>query len=385
MTNEVCNQPGVSTERVRREPLPAKRAPSFGLAMGGFLREGACVDLRGSKTVFPMTTLYLARPMHGAPFTHPVALARMQAAGVRLVSRPAQAQVIVSHNTKTLLPLRLRFPWKRFLVWTNEPRFDTHFAPSTSFAGCARLDVMNVYTGNVFWNNLHFLGSYHFNPDVPLGLDVEKPLAALKREDVRDFPRKTTAAIFSYRSAQETVCLKDGVNIDLEQMRIQCALTGHRRGMVDIYGKDWPDHLHKENSGYGYEPVRGTQAVPWWDRKSEILRDYHFNICLENTAYGYYCTEKIWHAIASRCLPIYHGRGMKIYESFPRESFLDSADFANFDQLFDAIRAMSLEEYLERMNLCIRAYNEACAQKRRTIGQSIQETTDRILAQLHGR
>ena len=131
--------------------------------------------------------------------------------------------------------------------------------------------------------------------------------------------------------------------------------------------------------------MRGSQPVHWWDRKSEILRDYHFNICLENTAYGYYCTEKIWHAIVSRCLPIYHGKGTRIYETFPRGSFLDCADFADFDQLFDAIRAMSLEEYVERMNLCIQAYNAASAQKRGTLAQSIQEATDKIIAQLHAR
>jgi len=332
-----------------------------------------------------MITLFLARPMHGTPFTHPGALQCMQAAGVRLVPEASQAQVIVSHSVKTLLPLRVRFPWKRFLVWTNEPRYDTHFSSSVSFAGCARVDVMNVYTGNVFWNNLHFLGSYHFNPEVTLGMDLEKPLAPLQPGEVRDFPRKATAAIFSYRGDHDTSCIKEGVNIDLEQTRIQCALAGHRRGMVDIYGKDWPDHLNRENSGYGFERVQGAQAVHWWDRKIEILRDYHFNICLENTAYGYYCTEKIWHAIAARCLPIYHGKGMNVYESFPRESFLDCADFADFDQLFDAIRAMSLEEYVERLNLCIQVYNDGCAQKRRTIGQSIQETTDKILAQLHAR
>lgn len=43
------------------------------------------------------------------------------------------------------------------------------------------------------------------------------------------------------------------------------------------------------------------------DNKLEYLRNYRFNLCPENSDYPGYCTEKIFEAISSGCLPIYCG------------------------------------------------------------------------------
>jgi hypothetical protein len=328
-----------------------------------------------------MMTIYLARPMHGSPFSHRVAREQMEAKGIRFVTNAAQAQVIVSHNIKTLMPYRFAFPWKRFLIWTNEPRYDTCFSSPHSFLGLGRTSVMNVYTGNVFWNNLHFLGSYHFNPEVNLGIDVNNTLPLVTPSYIENYQRKATAAFFSFRGT-ETACIKDGLNIDLEQTRIRCALAGKRRGILDIYGKNWPTGMSSENSGYGVA-VNNLAHSNWWDRKIELLGNYHFNLCLENTAYGYYCTEKIWHAIISGCLPIYHGKGTNIYETFPKHSFIDCADYPDCEQLFDAIESMSLNEYVDRRNACIQTYNNACAAKRNTLEKTIADAVERILSQIY--
>ncbi|WP_418983908.1 glycosyltransferase family 10 domain-containing protein [Alistipes sp.] len=43
------------------------------------------------------------------------------------------------------------------------------------------------------------------------------------------------------------------------------------------------------------------------DDKLEYLRHYRFNLCPENSNYAGYCTEKIFEAISSGCIPIYNG------------------------------------------------------------------------------
>lgn len=43
------------------------------------------------------------------------------------------------------------------------------------------------------------------------------------------------------------------------------------------------------------------------DDKLEYLRHYRFNLCPENSNYRGYCTEKIFEAITSGCVPIYNG------------------------------------------------------------------------------
>jgi hypothetical protein len=43
------------------------------------------------------------------------------------------------------------------------------------------------------------------------------------------------------------------------------------------------------------------------DDKLSFLRHYRFNLCPENSNYPGYCTEKIFEAITSGCIPIYWG------------------------------------------------------------------------------
>ena len=43
------------------------------------------------------------------------------------------------------------------------------------------------------------------------------------------------------------------------------------------------------------------------DNKLDFLRRYRFNLCPENSNYNGYCTEKIFEALASGCVPLYWG------------------------------------------------------------------------------
>jgi len=43
------------------------------------------------------------------------------------------------------------------------------------------------------------------------------------------------------------------------------------------------------------------------DDKFEYLKNYQFNLCPENSNYAGYCTEKVFEAIKSGCIPIYWG------------------------------------------------------------------------------
>jgi hypothetical protein len=99
----------------------------------------------------------------------------------------------------------------------------------------------------------------------------------------------------------------------------------------------------------------------WRDRKVELLRGYDICLAVENATYDYYCTEKIWQSLAGGCLPIYYGRGNRIYETFPRNSFIDAAEFATVEQLYAYINSMSQQEYLERYNKCIEVNNFVAA------------------------
>ena len=224
---------------------------------------------------------------------------------------------------------------KKYLLCTNEPRHNISFEKKIIYNG-VEIHIVNAYTGDYSTNNYF---EFKFNR----WWNITDPL-----NDQSGFTRtkgKRIAALLSYRTNKKRWGLiRNGVDIDLSIMRTQLALRGHQLGKLDVYGKGWPKDIALEDS---------RLAIDWKDRKQAILKDYSFNIALENTNIDYYCTEKIWDSIRAGCLPIYYGKGNKIYETFPRNSFLDYAEFENPEALFDYIDQMGFAEFKERYNLCL--------------------------------
>ena len=93
-------------------------------------------------------------------------------------------------------------------------------------------------------------------------------------------------------------------------------------------------------------------------------------------------TEKIWHAIVSYCLPIYNSFNSSIYETFPDNSFIDANLFKDENDLFDYIMAMSEEEFIHRLNLCIDVFNKALFIKSNNYEMNANEMVDKIIKRL---
>ena len=244
-------------------------------------------------------------------------------------------------------PLSRRFLYKRkllkglskpILVWTHEPRYCTIFKNHLNRNWILPpIYIMNVYTRDLYIDNFSFYS-----------WAIKSSLKPIDVKNCPDVSQKRIAAIVTYiPEPEKKTLLKEGIELDLTALRQQLALDGHKRGLVDIYGRGWPEMISKEVS----------RDNRWHDRKNEILKAYHFNICIENTNFDYYCTEKIWDSIRGGCLPIYYGIHNRIYDDFPRDSFIDIAKFNCYDELFNYIVAMDKHEYCDRMNKCIEAYN----------------------------
>ena len=130
-------------------------------------------------------------------------------------------------------------------------------------------------------------------------------------------------------------------------LRSQIAIEGNKLSIMDVYGKDWPDGISKEDSRNGN----------WSERKKNVLENYKYNLCFENTIAFNYMTEKIWDSIENYCLPIYYGKGTNVYEIFPEDSFIDYSNFQSPIELFNFIEELPENEYIIRLNKCIKTYN----------------------------
>lgn len=279
--------------------------------------------------------------VHHTPFDpqDAEAIAFFDQQGIVLVDSPLRCDLFVTGHFfpvswKTLsrkLQLLLRYQHRRtVLVWTDEP---WNMIESRTFRWSLlqpAAHIMNVYTRDVHLSN--FTNStWAIKGPIPL-----KTLA--------DCPESGQARIIGLVGYVENPMprLVMGQDRDLNRLRMSFLEEGWRRKRMDIFGGGWPLNMSKEASREGN----------WWDRKLELLGDYDICLALENTAFDYYCTEKIWQAIVGGCLPIYYGKGSRIYETFPRDSFVDAAEYDNVGQIFDFIDRMPRSEFMDRYNRC---------------------------------
>jgi len=225
------------------------------------------------------------------------------------------------------------------LIWSNEPY---NVVVERTFRWSALQPVahiMNLYTNDVYLSNFTF--HWAIKGNLPFkSLDQCPPSGKAK-----------IVGVMGYVGSPEPRIVR-GVNRDLNWLRMAFLQEGWKSRRVDIFGADWPDGMSKEDS---------RRLPAWHEHKLELLREYDICLAVENTTYQYYCTEKIWQSLAGGCLPIYYGWGNRIYETFPRNSFIDAADFQNVKQIYAYIDSMPQEEYLKRYNKCIEVNNWVAA------------------------
>ncbi|BAI87903.1 tetratricopeptide repeat protein [Arthrospira platensis NCB002] len=252
---------------------------------------------------------------------------------------PEEADLFLSRHLKNLYPYIKNYgKLKKYLVWTHEPRYNTHFFDKIYIFTNVEVHIMNTYTNNIYVNNYKY-----FN------LPIMNPV------NLSEFDRLKGKLVVIIATCKQAVPLiKDGVDLDLIKIRNNIAYVGFDLGKVDIYGPGWKSGVAVEDS----RKIARQQAQSQYLRKIEQLRQYHFNLCFESTIYPYYCTEKIWHSLEAGCLPIYYGKGNAIYEDFPANSFLDYSEFNNPEALFEYIDAMTIDEFNDRMNRCIETVNQ---------------------------
>jgi len=307
-----------------------------------------------------------------APFVVDQDMAELRAAGVEFVEDgPADVRVLGKLGRKQYLSLAREDRKTPILVWTDEPRDDWSFVSKRSGWGLLPdTHFMNCYTGDVFFDNYRFAL-------------MTEPLEPLTEQSFPELPSRKAIALMTYREDQARWSVKRG-GVELDQCVMRCALAiqGYERGLVDICGQHWPEHIELVENSRAAGDNDPNEFGGWWQRKMELLRPYPFNFAFENTNTDFYATEKIWDAIAGYCLPIYTSRGNRITDDLPDGSFLDYSKLGSPDALWDAMKTMPVSEYRDRLNQCIEVYNRIIAEDRRakTQDQMRRHLIDRLRA-----
>lgn len=286
--------------------------------------------------------VYLLDDMQHTPFVKIDSVEYFKTHGIEITNKENEADLYVTrffpvNSKKDLLFWRLKHKKIPILVWTHEPRYNTtqqSFFPSKIYI--PSIYIMNCYTNDILVNPWCIYGSWSITHKLNFA-----------NTDHFNNHQKNICTLGSYRYEPLII---NGQNIDLTEYRQAIAIEGYKQGIVDICGPNWPKEYNVI--------LNNRNSTNWHQSKLQFIKDYKFNIALENTLIKNYITEKIWDPISQSVLPIYYGN-TSIYNIFPKDSFIDTNNYANINDLLNHIMNLSQNEYLDRLNRCIEVYNKA--------------------------
>lgn len=94
--------------------------------------------------------------------------------------------------------------------------------------------------------------------------------------------------------------------------------------------------LSKTKKVVGYGKPFGNSWFYGEENKLNIISDFKFNICFENKLYPGYYTEKLLHAKAAGCIPLYYADS-HVNVDFNTKAFLNLSDFTSMEEYVEYI------------------------------------------------
>ncbi len=169
-----------------------------------------------------------------------------------------------------------------------------------------------------------------------------------------DEPRHLRVPVYVFDSDLDALLRKkEGVEQIVSEHRQFCAFVvsnGSRRADRRL------QFFHKLNAVRGISSggrILNNVGGQVGDKMS-FLRDHRFNLCFENHLWPGYTTEKIAHAFAAGCIPIYWGNPAVAADFNPR-SFINVSDYSSDDTAIQHIL-----EVADSRDLQLKYLREAC-------------------------
>lgn len=221
------------------------------------------------------------------------------------------------------------------LVYTNDP----HAADLvvTSVFGNVQTDPAKTlcYIGeNVRPNFMGYSHSLSFDWDSYGGRNIRLPLwyARLAWDGFEQKPRKDNMHNHGYEPLIDIQSLTQPRKLDWQEKTEFCAMiAGNPEGLrVNLY-----------NSISRYKPVHGYGNMfgrALRQSKFDVLKNYKFCLCPENSVYDGYVTEKLLDAYAGGTIPIYSGT-MSVDCDFHEGAYLNYMNTKDMDWFVTTIQA----------------------------------------------
>ena len=125
-----------------------------------------------------------------------------------------------------------------------------------------------------------------------------------------------------------------GFKNELYSMRLVALRHLARRGLIELYGRNWKKLLSRNIFWFDY--WRSFYAIikthkGGCESKLEVLSKYRFSVCFENCRLEGYITEKIFDCFYAGCLPLYWGAS-DVNSLIPKECYINVDDFESLNE-----------------------------------------------------
>ena len=180
-----------------------------------------------------------------------------------------------------------------------------------------------MYIGeNIRPNFMHYGHSLSFDYDDYGGRNFRLPLwwSRLAWDGFVQKPRKPNAHNHGYEQLLDIKSLMQPRKLDMSIKDKFCAMiAGNPEGLrVNLFNS-----ISKYKSIDGYGLMFGNSLR---QSKFDVLPEYKFSLCPENSIYDGYVTEKLVDAYAGLTVPLYSG-DMSVKEDFNTKAFINYQDF----------------------------------------------------------
>ena len=128
---------------------------------------------------------------------------------------------------------------------------------------------------------------------------------------------------------------------DLYETRMD--MLRHFSGESDfaLYGVGWDERLPGRPRELHDRILKSFEGSP--ASKHEVLKDFRFCLCIENTAFPGYISEKLFDCFFAGAIPVYLG-APDVHEYVPPDSFIDLREFDDYELLSRRLRSMTPKE-----------------------------------------
>jgi len=133
---------------------------------------------------------------------------------------------------------------------------------------------------------------------------------------------------------------------ELYSARIAAMASLAKHNAIDLYGHGWGKWWSRESMWPSYWRNRVALMSIYRGScrsKSEVLSQYCFSLCFENTEMMGYVTEKIFDCLYAGTIPLYLG-AKDIETLISPDAYVDCRQFRSWDEMHDKIMGMTGEE-----------------------------------------